>query len=141
MSDRSEQTVEELRDELRDRDLKVSGTKDELIERLDEDDEADDGVDDDDDGGGSSRSGSRLTDVVARIGRDFAEVTGLRVEGVTGLHRTDEDGWEAEVDAVEVARVPPSMDVLATYAVTAEPDGAVLGFERVRRFRRSEAGS
>ncbi|MGH7206896.1 MAG: SAP domain-containing protein [Nitrospiraceae bacterium] len=35
----SEWTVEELRDALRGRDLMVSGTKDELIARLEEDDE------------------------------------------------------------------------------------------------------
>lgn len=33
-SDLEALTVEELRDQLRDRDLKVSGTKDELIDRL-----------------------------------------------------------------------------------------------------------
>jgi SAP domain len=37
-SDYEDSTVEELRDELRDRDLPVSGTKDELVARLVEDD-------------------------------------------------------------------------------------------------------
>lgn len=36
------QTVEDLKDELRERDLPVSGTKDELIARLEEDDNAED---------------------------------------------------------------------------------------------------
>jgi hypothetical protein len=36
-----DQTVEELRDELRDRDLQVSGNKDELVARLVEHDESD----------------------------------------------------------------------------------------------------
>lgn len=143
MTTREEQTVEELRDELRARDLKVSGTKDELLDRLDEADEA---GDDGGDGGGGPPDGrttsdrSRLATVVARIGQDLGAVTGLAVERVTGLARAD-DGWHAEVDVVEVSRVPPSTDVLATYAVTTDADGELLGFERVRRFRRSEGSS
>jgi hypothetical protein len=38
-----DQTKEELQEELRERDLKVSGTKDELVERLEEDDASGDG--------------------------------------------------------------------------------------------------
>lgn len=136
MTTRDEQTVEELREELRARDLKVSGTKDELLDRLDEG--GDQGGDEGGDEATSERS--RLATVVARIGQDLGAVTGLAVERVTGLARAD-DEWQAEVDVVEVSRVPPSTDVLATYAVTADADGELLGFERLRRFRRSEGSS
>lgn len=138
MTDRDEMTVEELRDELRDRDLKVSGSKEELIARL-EDADADEGqqaggADDPDPDAGEVAT---LRDVVQRIRRELSDVLDLEVERVTGLERHEET-WRAQADVVEVSRVPPSTDVLATYEVTTDDDGHVAGFERVRRFRRSE---
>lgn len=126
-------TVEELRDELRDHDLKVSGTKDELIARLEEHDH------ETDDPTASSGNGPTpsLRTIVERIREDLSDVLGLEVERVTGLSRR-EDGWQAQVDVVEVSRVPPSTDVLATYDVATDGDGSVENFERVERFRRSE---
>lgn len=140
MTTRDEQTVEELREELRARDLKVSGTKDELLDRLDEADEEGDQRGEGPPDGPATSDRSRLGTVVAQIGQDLGAVTGLTVERVTGLARANGE-WHAEVDVVEVSRVPPSTDILATYAVTADGDGELLGFERVRRFRRSEGSS
>lgn len=138
MTDREDLTVDELRDELRERDLKVSGTKDELIARLDD---AEDGHAGDADGPGddrrSERSGPTLREVSEQVRDDLSEVLDLDVERVTGLAR-DGDGWRAQVDVVEVSRVPPSTDVLATYEVTTDGDGNLTSFERVERFRRSE---
>lgn len=165
MSDYDDRTVDELQDELRDRDLKVSGTKDELIARL-EDDDASSGGDDTGDGtaqdgsddgdGGHDRSGGgpggdggadegssgtpRLAGVVSCIRDELGSVLGLEVERVTGLSRED-GGWRAMADVVEISRVPPSTDVLATYDVTTDGDGHLDGFDRVRRFRRSEGFS
>lgn len=139
MTDREDLTVDELRDELRERDLKVSGTKEELIARL-EDAQDGDGGDADGSGGDqppSGRSGPTLREVSEQVRDDLSEVLDLDVERVTGLAR-DGDGWRAQVDVVEVSRVPPSTDVLATYEVTADGDGNLASFERVERFRRSE---
>lgn len=132
MTQADERTVEELRDELRSRDLKVSGTKEELLERLAADS-------DDTDGPEAAGNGSppALRDVVRTIGDNLSAVLGLGAERVSGLTRGDE-GWQALVDVVEVSRIPPSTDVLATYAVTADPAGNVAEFKRVRRFRRCD---
>lgn len=135
MTDREDLTVDELRDELRERDLKVSGTKEELIARLE--DTEDGGGDGPGDDRRSGRSGPTLREVSEQIRDDLSEVLDLDVERVTGLAR-DGDGWRAQVDVVEVSRVPPSTDVLATYEVTADGDGNLTSFERVKRFRRSE---
>lgn len=126
-------TVDELRDELRDRDLKVSGTKDELLARLEADQRGDDGEPDPSD----AASTPRLRDVVEQIRDDLSDVLGLPVERVTGLARSEE-GWRAQVDVVEVSRIPPSTDVLASYEVGADRSGRLGSFERVRRFLRSE---
>jgi hypothetical protein len=128
-----DQTVEELRDELRDRDLKVSGTKEDLVARLREDDEVSrDAVPK------SVAPTTGLRAVLDRIREEFRDITGFQIERATGLSRR-EDGWEAKVDVVEVARIPPSTDVLATYLVTADGDGALQSLDRIHRYRRSEA--
>lgn len=133
----ADRTVDDLRDELRKRDLEVSGRKDDLIARLEAADEeaGSDGA------GANGRGGSdapSIRDVLLRIQRELGDVTGLPVERASGLER-DEQGWQARVDVVEVSRIPPSTDVLATYLVHADGAGAVTGFDRLHRFRRSEA--
>lgn len=140
MSDEyDDRTVDELRDELRDRDLKVSGSKDELVQRLEEDDqEARDSGGEDRADDGASGASPGLREVIDRIRRELAEVTGLQVESASGLQR-GEGGWTARVEVVELTRVPRTTDVLATYEVHADGDGAITAFDRVRRYRRSEA--
>jgi hypothetical protein len=141
-----DRTVEELKDELRDRDLPVSGTKQELLDRLEEaeaeetDDQAE--TDDQDAGGGSSSGqgkGIKPVQVAALAARQLRLLTGREVEGAAGLERAD-DGWRVLLEVLEVARVPRSTDVLGLYEVTVDADGDVVGYERLRRFVRGQAG-
>lgn len=125
-----DRTIDELREELRARGLKVSGSKEELVTRLRGDEPERRG----DTGTASMR------DALARIRQDLHDVTGLQVERASGLDR-DNGGWRAQIEVVEVSRIPPSTDVLAVYEVNADGDGAVTSFERVQRYRRSEAGN
>lgn len=76
-----------------------------------------------------------------RTARDeVAEITGRRVETVSGLRRDGDDkSWVVNVEVLEVERVPNTMDLLASYAVTLSEDGDVLGFERQRRYHRAAA--
>jgi len=69
----------------------------------------------------------------------IADVTGREVEGVSGLRRNDDDGWTVTVEVLELHRIPSTMDLLASYAVTLSGDGDVLGFERRRRYHRAAA--
>lgn len=89
---------------------------------------------------GTGRPPRRVRAVATRIREDFTEITGMAVERLAGLSWND-NRWRAEVDVVEVSRVPASTDVLATYEVTADVDGSVDAFERIRRFRRSESSN
>ena len=65
---------------------------------------------------------------------------GRPVESVLGMER-DEDGggWRITVAVVELSRIPSSTDVLGTYAVRVDTSGDVVGYERTRRYRRSQA--
>jgi hypothetical protein len=66
-----------------------------------------------------------------------AGVTGHHVETISGFHRDGEDGWEVTLEVLEMRRVPSTMDLLATYAVSLSDDGDVRGFERRRRYHRA----
>jgi hypothetical protein len=68
--------------------------------------------------------------------QQVAEVTGRPVETISGFHRNG-DGWVVTLEVLELERVPNTMDLLATYAVTISDDGDVLDFERRRRYHRA----
>jgi hypothetical protein len=72
--------------------------------------------------------------------RQVAELTGLPIAGVTGFARSGED-WVVTVEAVELARVPSTMDVLGAFEVTLSEAGELLGLRRRDRHRRSQTGA
>ena len=90
---------------------------------------------------GGTRTAARGTDpraLVRRATEQLAEVMGRRPEAVSGFTK-DGDGWRVSVEVVELERIPPSTDVLATYEVQLDADGELVGYERVRRYVRSQA--
>jgi hypothetical protein len=66
-----------------------------------------------------------------------AGVTGHAVETVSGLRRDGDGAWVVDVEVLEMERIPNTMDLLASYAVTLSEDGDLLGFERRRRYHRA----
>lgn len=68
----------------------------------------------------------------------FQELTGYEAESISGLAQVD-NGWSVEVDVVELRRVPDTASLLATYRVTTDATGDVVGYERVRRYNRGQA--
>lgn len=156
-----DQTKDELQDELRGRDLPVSGNKDELIDRLESDDSSSERTEGGDDGGSGSASdtgggtasgsssGSTATSsgggglkplqLARRAAQQLEQVGGRRVDGTTGLEQTSE-GWRVQLEVVEASRIPPSTDVLGTYEVVVDQDGDLLRYERIRRYVRAQAG-
>ncbi|MGW7573442.1 gas vesicle protein GvpO [Streptomyces sp. NPDC054765] len=61
-----------------------------------------------------------------------------RTEGVSAVRRTD-DGWCVEVDVLELARIPDTTSLLATYEVKLDDDGELLEYYRTHRYRRGAA--
>ena len=78
---------------------------------------------------------------ILKVGRaaveQLAELTGQKVEGLSGVHRNDE-GWLVMAEVLELRRIPETTDVLATYEVTLDDEGSVTGYRRVRRYTRSQ---
>lgn len=73
--------------------------------------------------------------LVRRARQQLEELIGLEGESISALSRT-EDGWEVKVEVVEVARVPETTSILATYSVHLDSDGDLISYERVRRYSR-----
>lgn len=72
----------------------------------------------------------------------LTEITGLEVESVTGLRRSEDDNgsWTVTVELLEVSRIPPTADVLGSYEVEVDQRGQLLAYRRVRRYSRSQTG-
>ncbi|WP_229865419.1 gas vesicle protein GvpO [Streptomyces spinoverrucosus] len=67
----------------------------------------------------------------------LTELLGRRPESVSALKPTD-DGWEAEVEVVELERIPETTSVLASYEVALDPAGQLLAYKRGRRYTRAQ---
>ena len=76
--------------------------------------------------------------VIRSAKEQVAELTGKHVEGVLGVRRADDGGWEALVEVVELRRVPESTDVLASYALVLGDEGDVQEYRRTRRYYRNQ---
>ena len=66
----------------------------------------------------------------------FESLTGHEKSAVTGLKARPEGGWSVLLDVVELARIPASTSVMATYRVDIDGTGALCGYERLRRYTR-----
>jgi len=52
--------------------------------------------------------------------------------------KATEDGWTADVEVVELERVPDTMSVMASYRVQLDPRGRLMSYERTRRYARGQ---
>lgn len=68
------------------------------------------------------------------------ELTGYRPEAATALEWDgDSDTWHVTVEVLELARVPNTTDIIGAYEVRLDPQGALHGYKRLRRYSRGEA--
>ncbi|MFB7026442.1 MULTISPECIES: gas vesicle protein [unclassified Streptomyces] len=65
----------------------------------------------------------------------LAKLLGRPPESVSSLKPTD-SGWEAQVEVLELERIPDTTSVLASYKVSLDEEGALISFERTRRYSR-----
>jgi Gas vesicle synthesis protein GvpO len=108
-----------------------------------EDEEAEEPEDepDQEDKSAESHNGSLGDDdermqLLARARQYAEEFTGHPVESFSGLAK-DEHGWRIGMEVVEVARVPSTTDVLASYEVVLSDDGDLVDFCRSGRYCRN----
>lgn len=77
-------------------------------------------------------------EVLRKARTQLAELTGMTVESVSSFEQT-EDGWTLEIEVLELARVPDTMSLLASYQVECDPQGGLIGYRRNRRYERGRA--
>lgn len=70
--------------------------------------------------------------------KQFQELTGIEIEGVSGFERS-EDGWDLTIEAVELRRIPDTMSLLATYTVELDSEGEIRGYRRTKRYTRGRS--
>ncbi|WP_069174163.1 gas vesicle protein [Streptomyces griseus] len=97
--------------------------------------------------GGRSGSGSADTKHSARgvsaaqamrhAVEQLRELLGRAPEGVSAVRPTD-DGWQADLEVVELERVPSTTSVMASYRVTLDEVGEIVSYERTRRYTRGQ---
>jgi Gas vesicle synthesis protein GvpO len=85
-----------------------------------------------------SRDGMSAREAVQHVHGELPALLGKPVESVLGVQRDDEDGWHVIVQVVELSRIPNSTDVLGAYLVTLDDDGEIEGWQRQRRYVRSQ---
>ncbi|MFG2530345.1 gas vesicle protein [Streptomyces sp. NPDC048516] len=83
-------------------------------------------------------SGNDPGAVARRAAEMLQSLISQRVEGVSAVRRTD-DGWCVEVDVLELARIPDTTSLLATYDVRLDDEGELLEYYRTHRYRRGAA--
>ncbi|WP_017237624.1 gas vesicle protein GvpO [Streptomyces sp. SS] len=64
-----------------------------------------------------------------------AHLLGRPPDSVSSLKPT-EDGWDAQVEVVELERIPDTTSVMAGYKVALDPEGQLVSYERTRRYSR-----
>ncbi|MCN9243484.1 gas vesicle protein [Streptomyces sp. RY43-2] len=87
---------------------------------------------------GSPGAGPGAMDVLRHARDQFTQLTGLAPESVSSFERT-QDGWAMEIEVLELARVPDTMSLIASYEVDVTADGELAGYRRVRRYERGRA--
>ena len=83
----------------------------------------------------TSMSGSQAVEAAMS---HVQQLTGRAPDTISGISRS-ERGWAVAVEVVELSRIPPSTDVLASYEVEIDGDGDLIEFQRTRRYFRNQA--
>ncbi|GAA3482006.1 gas vesicle protein [Streptomyces yanii] len=65
------------------------------------------------------------------------ELLGRAPESVSAVKPTG-DGWQADVEVLELERVPTTTSVMATYRVILDEEGELVAYERTRRYTRGQ---
>ncbi|RXS85156.1 gas vesicle protein [Streptomyces sp. TM32] len=90
-------------------------------------------------GSGTERAARRVSAprAMRNASEQLEELLGRAPESVSAVQPT-EDGWQADVEVLELERVPGTTSVMATYRVTLDEEGELVAYERTRRYTRGQ---
>ncbi|MFI1306430.1 gas vesicle protein [Streptomyces sioyaensis] len=88
---------------------------------------------------GTERAARRVSAprAMRNASQQLEELLGRVPESVSAVQPT-EDGWQADVEVLELERVPGTTSVMATYRVTLDEEGELVAYERTRRYTRGQ---
>ncbi|MFD7392655.1 gas vesicle protein [Streptomyces sp. NPDC059852] len=66
----------------------------------------------------------------------LTELIGHPLEGVSAVCRGEDGGWVVDIDVLELARIPDTTSLLATYQVELDRAGELQQYRRIARYRR-----
>jgi hypothetical protein len=78
-------------------------------------------------------------EILRQARTQLAELTGRSAETVSSFEQNEDGGWTLEIEVLELARVPDTMSLLASYRVDLDPQGQLTGYRRVRRYERGRS--
>ncbi|MFC9293973.1 gas vesicle protein GvpO [Streptomyces sp. NPDC057011] len=87
---------------------------------------------------GTARS-LRAASVIRAAMEQLSELLAQPAEGVSSCERDEDGAWHLSVEVLELARVPDTMSLLASYDVEVDADGELVGYRRTRRYERGRA--
>jgi hypothetical protein len=79
------------------------------------------------------------TEAARRAAEELAELVHHPQEGVSAVRRAEDGGWTVLLDVLELARIPDTTSLLATYEVELDPEGRMVQYRRTARYRRGGA--
>lgn len=94
-------------------------------------------------GTGKEQSGSTqngrvpIAEAMRLAAGQLAELLRSEPDSVSSMKATG-DGWTAEIEVVEIERVPDTTSVMGSYLVQLDGRGNLLGYERTRRYSRGQ---
>ena len=77
--------------------------------------------------------------VIARAREELEDLSGYKVDSVSGFERTEE-GWRLTITVVELRRIPAATDVLGSYQVVLNGAGDIINYQRGNRYFRYQVG-
>jgi hypothetical protein len=84
---------------------------------------------------------SSAEEAAHRAASSLSRLIGHPAEGSSEVGRGEDKNWRVCVDVVEVARIPDTTSLMATYEVNLDEHGDLLGYRRLRRYHRGTADS
>jgi len=80
----------------------------------------------------------KTVELAERAKEQLARMTGFKTVAIVGSYK-DEEGWHITADMLEMARVPPSTDIIGTYVAVLDENGDLVRFDKKRSRLRGES--
>ncbi|MEU3219941.1 gas vesicle protein [Streptomyces sp. NPDC006971] len=88
-------------------------------------------------GAGRATRAVTAPQAMRRAADQLRELLGRAPESVSAVRPTDE-GWQADIEVLELERVPGTTSVMASYRVLLDEEGELVAYERTRRYTRGQ---